>query len=80
MTKFHKLRYELHPHPPYSSDLAPNPKKWLCGKRFYSYYEINSQTNTYFEDLKKSYFLEGIQKLEKRWTKCVEVKGDYIEK
>ena len=32
---------------------------------------------TYFEDLEKSYFLEGIQKLEKRWTKCIELKGDY---
>ena len=42
--------------------------------------EIISQTNTYFEELEKSYFLEGIQKLEKRLTKCIELKGDYIEK
>ena len=42
--------------------------------------EIVSQTNTYFEDLEKYYFLEGIQKLEKRWTKCIELKDDYIEK
>ena len=87
MAKFHELRYELLPHPPYSPDLAPsdyflfpNLKKWLGGKRFYSNDEIISQTNTYFEDLEKSYFLEGIQKLEKRWTKCIELKGDYIEK
>ena len=39
MTKFHELRYELLPHPPYSPDLAPsdfflfpNLKKWLGGK------------------------------------------------
>ena len=87
MAKFHVLRYELLPHPPYFPDLAPsdyflfpNLKKWLGGKRFYSNDEIISQTNTYFEDLGKSYFLEGIQKLEKRWTKCIELKGDYIEK
>ena len=87
MAKLHKLRYELLPHSPFSPDLAlsdyflfPNLKKWLGGKRFYSNDEIISQTNTYFEELEKSYFLEGIPKLEKRWTKCIELKGDYIEK
>ena len=87
MAKFHELRYELLPLPPYSPDLAPsdyflfsNLKKWLGGKRFYSNDEIILQTNTYFEYLEKSYFLEGIQKLEKRWTKCIELKDDYIEK
>ena len=87
MAKFHELRYELLPHPSYSSDLAPSDyflfsklKKWLGGKRFYSNDENFSQTNTYLEDLEKSYFLEGLQKLEKRWTKCIQLKGDYIEK
>ncbi|QQP52895.1 Putative mariner transposase [Caligus rogercresseyi] len=87
MAKFYELRYELLPHPPYSPDLAPsdyflfpNLKKWLAGKRFYSNNEIVSQTNTYFEDLEKSYFLEGIKFLEKRWTKCIALKGDYVEK
>ena len=63
MAKFHELRYELLPHPPYSPDLAPsdyfllpNLKKWLGRKRFYSNNEIISQTNTYFEELEKSYF------------------------
>ena len=60
--------------------LFPNLKKWLGGKRFYSNDEIISQTNTYSEDLEKSYLLEGVQKLEQRWTKCKELKGDYIEK
>ena len=75
MAKFHELRYELLPHPQYSPDLVPsddfllpNLKKWLGGKRFYCNDEIISQTSTYFEDLEKCYFLEGIQKLEKRWT------------
>ena len=73
MATFRELRYELLSQPPYSPDLAPsdyflfpNLKKWLGGKRFYSNDEIVTQTNTYFEDLEKSYFLEGIQKLEKR--------------
>ena len=58
MAKFQELRYELLPHPPYSTDLAPsdyflfpNLKKWLSGKRFYSNYEIISQTNTYFREI-----------------------------
>ena len=83
MAKFHELRYELLPHPPYSPDLAPsdyflfpNLKKWLDGKRFYSNDEIISQTDTYFEEV---LFLEGRQKFEKHWT-CIELKGDYIEK
>ena len=85
MVKIHELRYELLPHPPYSQDLDPsdyflfpNRKKWLGGNRFYSNDEIISETNTYFEDLEKSYFLEGIQKLEKCWTKCIELKSNFI--
>lgn len=87
MTKIHELGYELLPHPPYSPDLAPcdyflfpNLKKWLGGKKFGSNEEIISSTNAYFEGFKKSYFSEGIEKLEKRWTKCIDLKGDYVEK
>ena len=79
-----ELRYELLSHPPYSPDLSPsdhfllpNLKKWLGGKKFYSNDEIISQTYTYFEDLEKSYIF--LQKLEKRWTKCIELKVDYIQ-
>ena len=87
MAKFHELRYELLPDPPYSPHLAPsdyflfsNLKKWLGEKRFYSNDEIISQTNTYFEDLDKFYFLEGIQKLEKRWTEYIQLEGDCTKK
>ena len=73
MPKFHELRFDWLPRPPYSPDLASsdyflfaNLKKWLGGKSFYFNDEIISQTNTYFEDLEKSYFLGGIHKLKKR--------------
>ena len=36
--------------------------------------------NVYFEDLQENYFNQGIDMLEKRWTKCIEVSGDYVEK
>jgi len=60
--------------------LFPNMKKWLGGKKFGSNDEVIAETNTYFEGLEQSYFLEGIQKIEKRWTKCIELKGDYVAK
>lgn len=85
--KLVELRYELLPHPPYSPDLAPcdfflfpNMKKWLGGKRFTSNEEVIAATEAYFAEFDKSYFLDGLKKLEYRWTKCIELKGDYIEK
>lgn len=87
MSKFKELKYKLLPHPPYSPDLAPcdyflfpNLKKWLGGQKFSSNEEVISETNAYFEGLEQFYFLEGILKLEKRWTKCIELKGNYVEK
>jgi len=86
MAKVVELRYELLLHPPYSPDLArcdfflfPNMKKWLGGKRFASN-EIIAETNAYFAEFEKPYFLEGLKKLENRWARCIEIKGDYIEK
>lgn len=87
MAKIKQLRYELLPHPPYSPDLAPcdfflfpNLKKWLGGKRFRSNDEVIAATEAYFNDFPKSYFLDGLLKLEYRWNKCKELKGDYVEK
>ncbi|KYQ60730.1 hypothetical protein ALC60_00176 [Trachymyrmex zeteki] len=33
-----------------------------------------------FAEFQPSYFLDGLKKLEHRWTKYIELKGDYIEK
>ena len=30
--------------------------------------------------LPKEFFSKGIEKLEKRWLKCIRVRGDYVEK
>lgn len=84
--KKHELGFEILPHPPYSPDLAPsdyylfpNFKRWLCGKRFCSNSEVKSATEGYFKGLDSSYFKKGIQKLEDRWYRCTELKGDYVE-
>lgn len=86
MSKLAELHFELLPHPPYSPDLAPcdyylfpNLKRWLAGKRFGSNNEVEEATNAYFEDFSQAYFLKGIELLEKRWTKCIELEGDYVE-
>jgi len=59
--------------------LFPNLKKSLARQKFESS-KVIVTTETYFEDLKKTYFSDGLKKLEHRWVKCIELKGDYIEK
>lgn len=87
MSKIHDLRFELLPHPPYSPDLAPcdyylfpSLKKWLGGQRFSNNEEVIAAVDGYFEDLDVSSYATGIKKLPERWTKCVTLNGDYVEK
>lgn len=54
-------------------------KKWLAEKKFTSNAEV-IETDAYFEGLSKSYYTEDIKKLEHCWSKCIELKGDYVEK
>jgi len=82
-----ELGYELLSHPPYSPDLAscdffsfPNWKKSLAGQKFASNEEVVAATEAYFADLEKMYFSDGLKKYEHRWVKCIELKGDYVEK
>jgi hypothetical protein len=56
------------------------PKKLLGGERFASNEEVITEIGAYFVEFDKSYFLEGLKKLESRWAKCIELKGDYVEK
>jgi histone-lysine N-methyltransferase SETMAR len=85
--KKHELGFESFDQPPYSPDLAPsdyylfpNLKRWLCGKRFESNEEVEWETDAYFGRLDKSYYLKGIEKLTDRYTRCIELKGEYVEK
>lgn len=74
-------------HPPYSPDLAPcdyylfsKLKKHLRGRRFLSNDDLENAVESYFAELPKEFFFEGIALLEKRWNKCVTVNGSYVEK
>ena len=42
--------------------------------------EVIAETSAYFEDFDKSYYKDGIEMLAHRWTKCVVLKEDYVEK
>ena len=79
--------FELLPHPAYSPDLAPSDfqlfwklKTFLGEYKFVCNEKAIYVVNDYFEDLKENYFREGIGHLEKSWTKCVELWGDYVGK
>ena len=86
MAKLHELGFELLPHPPYSPDLAPSDfflfsdlKRMLAGKKFGSDAEVIAETEAYFEDKPKEYYKNGIAKLEGRYNRCIELKGNYVE-
>jgi hypothetical protein len=36
--------------------------------------------NEFFEDQDRELYFEGFNGLKHRWAKCIDVKGDYIEK
>jgi histone-lysine N-methyltransferase SETMAR len=85
--KIEELGFELVPQPPYSPDLAPSDfhlfpklKIFLGGKKFCTNEEFISTVNDYFEGLDENHFRDGIKKLEHRWTKCMDLEGDYVEK
>lgn len=87
MSKLNELKFELLPHPPYSPDLAPsdfflfpNLKKFLGGKKYGSNAEVEDAVNQYFSGLDNQFFSDGLKGWEKRWTKCIELQGDYVEK
>ena len=78
--------FELLPHAPYSPDLAPSDfylfpklKSHLRGRRFESDNDVICAVEGYLGAQTADFFREGIAKLEHRWSKCIEVQGDYVE-
>lgn len=86
MAKLQELQFEMLAHPANSSDLDPsefylfpNLKGWMQGKRFTSRAQLDAEVMDYFNGFDVKYFSKGIEMLEDRWTKCVELNGNYIE-
>lgn len=82
-----KCGFELLPHPPYSPDLAPSDfylfpklKSHLRGHHFGNNDDVIDAVEEFLRDQEANFFHDGIAMLEHRWTKCIDVKGDYIEK
>jgi histone-lysine N-methyltransferase SETMAR len=85
--KLRDLHYELLEHPPYSPDLAPSDfcffpkfKLFLAGQGFSLNQEAIAPVEGYFADLTKNRYRDGIMALERRWNKCISLKGNYVEK
>ena len=79
--------YELIPHPAYSPDLAPsdyflfpNLKKDICGCHFWSNEEVVAAVEEWVKDKDPGFFSSGLMALEYRWSKCIILEGNYIEK
>ena len=79
--------YELIPHPAYSPDLAPsdyflfpNFKKDIRGHHFRSNEEVVVVVEEWVRDKDAGFFSSGLMALEHRWSKCIILEGNYIEK
>ena len=79
--------YELIPHPTYSPDLAPNDfflfpnlKKDIRGLHFRSDEEVVTAVEEWVNGKDPDFFSSGLMALEHRWSKCITLEGNYIEK
>ena len=87
MDAVERNRYELIPHPAYSPDLAPsdfflvpNFKKDICGFQFRSDEEVVTAVEEWVNKKDTDFFSSGLMALEHRWSKCITLEGNYIEK
>jgi len=80
------LGFQCLDHSPYSSDLAPSDyhlfhrlKKQLKVRHFSSDAEVIAAEETWLDGQTSDSFLSGLQKLEQRAKKCIELRGEYVE-
>lgn len=86
MAKLDELKFRLVPHQPYSPDLAPSDywlfadlRKILAGKKFRTNDEIIREIEAYFDEKDTSFFKNGIEMLEWRWSTCIALEGEYLD-
>jgi len=82
------LAFQCLDHPPYSPGLAPSDyhlfpglkKKQMKGRQVSSDAEVIAATETWLDGQASDFlFLSGLQKLEQRAKKCIELRGEYFE-
>jgi len=80
------LGYQCIDHSPYSPDLAPlgyhlflGLKKQLKDRHFSSDAEVIAAVEAWLDGQTSDFFLSGLQKLEQRTKKCIELRGEYVE-
>ena len=79
--------YKLIPYPAYLPDLAPsdfflfpNLKKDIPGFHFRSVEEVVTAVEEWVSGKDPDFFSSGLMALEHRWSKCITLEGNYIEK
>ncbi|KAK7601555.1 hypothetical protein V9T40_008996 [Parthenolecanium corni] len=82
-----KLRWETLEHPPYSPDLSPcdfylfGPlKEALGGEQFQNDDDVENFVREWLDSQSHSFYERGMRMLPHRWRKCVDIRGDYLEK
>jgi hypothetical protein len=55
-------------------------KYCLCGKRFADDEEVETEVRKWLRQESKDFCAEGFDALVKRWNKCINVGGGYVEK
>lgn len=82
-----QFQWDVFKHPPYSPDLAPSDyhlfmhmKKWLGSQRFDDDEELKDAVTGWLKAQAADFYAEGISKLVKRYDKCLNVFGNYVEK
>ncbi len=80
------LGFTVIPPPPYSPDLAPSDywlfaamKRPLRGRRYDNLQQLSSAVSKWVHDTPKDFFATGLGKLRERWTRCVQIRGEWVE-
>jgi len=80
------LGFQRLDHSPYYLDLAPSDyqffpglKKQLKGHHFSSNAEVIAAAETWLDRQPSEFFLSGLQKLQQRAKKCIELHGEYVK-
>jgi len=80
--KLANLGFQYLDHPSSSPILAPSDYHLfpgLKGRNFSSDAEVIAAADTWLDGQPSDFFLSGLQTLEQRAEKCIELRGEYVE-